>query len=122
MLLSTNGYAQLITVLVVFVVVLGVTAWVTKWLANYQKSQNAGRNVEVIETTHIANNKWVQIIRTGKTYKVIAISKDNVTFLGDIDESELRDIKTGSGVSPFKSMFDKALKKDKDSSAGKEED
>lgn len=110
----TNGYAQLITVLVVFVLVLGITAFVTKWMANYQKGQNSGRNVEVIETTRIANNKWLQIVRVGRTFKAIVVSRDNVTYLGDIDPSE---IKTEDGrsasKSSFKSIIDKALNKDK---------
>ncbi len=115
-ILSTSAYAQLITVLVVFVVVLAVTAVVTKWLANYQRGQNSGRNIEVIETTHIANNKWMQIVRVGKTFKVLAVSKDSVTYLGDIDPSELKEIKPDGSKSAFKSMFEKALKKDKNSS------
>ena len=56
-ILSASPYAQLITVLVVFVIVLAITAVVTKWLANYQKGQNAGRNIEVIETTPIAQGQ-----------------------------------------------------------------
>jgi len=105
----TNGYAQLITMLIIFVVVLAVTAFVTKWIANYQKSQNSGRNIEVIETTRLANNKWIQIVRVGKTMKVIAISKDNVTYLGDVDSSEINQLSTNSSSkSTFKSMFDKA--------------
>ena len=121
-LLSTSGYAQLITVLVVFVVVLAVTAFVTRWMANYQKGVSSGRNIEVIETTRIANNKYMQIIRVGNTYKVLAISKDSTEYLGDIDPSELKEQKTGGNVSAFKSMFDKALKKDKDSSADAKDD
>ena len=119
-ILSASPYAQLITVLVVFVIVLAITAVVTKWLANYQKGQNAGRNIEVIETTPIANNKWMQIIKVGNTYKVIVVSRENVTFLGDIDPSELKEIKPDGSKSAFKSMFEKALKKDKNSSADAE--
>lgn len=121
-LLNSNGYAQLITVLIVFVAVLAVTAVVTKWLANYQKSQNSGRNTELIETTRIGNNKWIQIVRVGKTIKVLGISKDNITYLGDIDPSELKEQPMGNGMPAFKSMFDKALKKDNDSSAKAKED
>jgi len=124
LLSASESYAQLITMLIVFVVVLAVTAFVTKWLANYQKSQNSGRNTEIIETTRLANNKWLQIVRVGKTIKVLAISKDDVTYLGDIDASELKEVKSvnGGGISSFKSMFEKAKSKDNDSSADAEED
>ena len=58
---GTGGYAQFITVLLMFVIVLGVTALTTKWIANYQKQQSVNENVQVIETTRIANNKFIQI-------------------------------------------------------------
>ncbi len=123
LLSASDGYAQLITMLIVFVVVLAVTAFVTRWLANYQKSQNSGRNTEIIETTRLANNKWIQIVRVGKTIKVLAISKDDVTYLGDIDPAELKEVKnSGSGMSSFKSMFEKAKSKDNNSSDDAEED
>ena len=73
---GSSGYAQFITVLLLFVVVLGITAAVTKWMANYQKQQSANENIEVIETTRIANNKYIQIIRAGGRYMVIAVCKD----------------------------------------------
>ena len=103
-----DGYAQFITVLVIFVVVLGVTALTTRWIANYQKQQGVNENVQVIETTRIANNKYVQIIRVGETYMAIAICKDTVTMLGEIPVEQLK-----SGIAAhsfhFKDFFEKAL-------------
>ncbi|MCQ2527151.1 MAG: flagellar biosynthetic protein FliO [Lachnospiraceae bacterium] len=123
LLSASDSYAQLITMLIVFVVVLAVTAFVTKWLANYQKAQNSGRNTEIIETTRLANNKWLQIVRVGKTIKVLAISKDNVTYLGDIDPAELKEVKSGNGGMPaFRSMFEKAKSKENNSSDDAKED
>ena len=122
-LTSSGGYAQLITMLVIFVVVLGVTAWVTRWIANYQKVQGAGGNIEVIETQRIAQNKWIQIIRVGGSYKAVAISKDQVTFLGDLDPDTLRTVGTGEKTPGFGSFLTKALGKDRQpGGAEKEED
>lgn len=117
MLLSTSGYAQFLTVLIVLVVVLAITALVTKWMANYQKGVSSGRNIEVIETTRVANNKWMQIVRVGNTYKVLAISKENITYLGEVDPSELKEIKSDGNKFAFKSMFSKALKNDDNDSS-----
>ena len=60
---GAGSYAQFITVLLVFVLVLGITALTTRWIAGYQKQQNQNNNVEVIETSRIANNKYIQIVR-----------------------------------------------------------
>ncbi|MCM1325458.1 MAG: flagellar biosynthetic protein FliO [Bacteroidales bacterium] len=112
LLSGADGYAQFITVLVVFVLVLLVTAYVTKWIANYQKHQSIDRNIEVIETTRLDNNKWIQIVRVGNTYKVLAVCKDTVTLLGEVPKEELREAEPGGEGISFKELFDKAVKKD----------
>ncbi len=111
----TDSYAQFITVLVVFVLVLGVTALVTRWIAGYQKQQNVNVNVEVIETTRLSNNKYIQIVRVGETYVAIAVCKDTVTRLCEIPEEQLKAGRSAQGgfmrPAGFKELFDKAVKK-----------
>lgn len=109
---TMGSYAQFITVLLIFVVVLGITAWTTKWIANYQKQQSVNENIQVIETTRIANNKYIQIIRAGGKYMVIAVCKDTVTLLGEIPEEQLKE---GSPVQNFnfRELLDKTVTKTK---------
>lgn len=85
----TDSYLQFITVLVLFVFVLGITYVTTRWIANYQKGKNAGGNLEVIETMRITNNKYVQIVRAGNKYLVIAVGKDEIHMLAELPEEEL---------------------------------
>lgn len=118
-----SEYAQLVTVLFIFVAVLGVTAWVTKWMANYQKQQNSGKNMEVLDTLRISNNKWIQLVRVGCVVKVIAICKDTVTYLGEVD---IQLINTESGREQsdisegFKSQIQKAIDSLKENNKSKE--
>ena len=120
MLLLSSGRAtaQLITVLFIFVAILAVTAWVTKWLADYQKAQNAGRNIEVLETTRIANGGWIQLVRIGTSVKAVAISKDRITYLGDIDpdslqtESDTQNAKTSPAS--FSAILERMIRKNPD--------
>ena len=107
---TPGSYAQFITVLLIFVVVLGITAVVTRWLASYQKQQSVNENIEVIETTRIANNKYIQIIRAGEKYMVIAVCKDTVTTLGEIPEDSLKATRPVQNFG-FKELLDKAMNK-----------
>ncbi|MGN1197012.1 MAG: flagellar biosynthetic protein FliO [Acetatifactor sp.] len=107
---KADSYAQFITVLVIFVLVLGITAMTTKWIANYQKQQSANVNIQVVETTRIATNKYIQIVRIGETYKAIAVCRDTVTLLGDIPAEQLREENSYQGFG-FRDFLDKALKK-----------
>ena len=108
---GSGYYAQFITILIVFVLVLGVTAFTTKWIAGYQKQQGENNNIEVVETSRLGNNKFIQIIRVGETYMVIAVCKDTVTILGEISGEQLKKPEfTNSGFG-FKELLDKAVRK-----------
>lgn len=110
---GSNSYAQFITVLVVFVIVLGITAITTKWIAGYQKRQNGSGNVEVIETSRIANNMYIQIVRVGEKYMVIAVCKDTVTMLCEIPKEQLKTCNASQKMH-FKEILDRAAKKNVD--------
>ena len=109
---KTDSYAQFITVLIVFVVVLGVTAFTTRWIANYQKQQSVNANIEIVETTRIANNKYIQIIRVGDTYMVVAVCKDTVTMLGEVPKEQLKENMLSQGGISFKELLAQVTKKD----------
>lgn len=88
-----DSFIQLLSVLVIFVVVLLVAYLVTRWVGNFQKSKNVGGNLEIIETHRLTNNKYLQIIRVGSKYLVIAIAKDTITMLTTLEEDQLNLLK-----------------------------
>ncbi|MCI9318474.1 MAG: flagellar biosynthetic protein FliO [Lachnospiraceae bacterium] len=108
---ADSAYAQFIVVLIIFVLVLGVTAWVTKWISGYQKQQSANSNIEVIETSRLTNNKYLQLIRVGETYMAIAVCKDTVTMLGEIPAEQLKKQEPISSGLGFKELLDRAAGK-----------
>lgn len=80
---------QLISISIIFLVVLGLAYYTTRWISKIQKKQSYNKNIEVIETFKITTNKYVQIIRIGEKYLVIAIAKDNISMLTEINEEQL---------------------------------
>ena len=92
MVLTAGGYdsfLDLITVLLIFVFVIAITLFTTKYVANYQKVQNAGKNIEVLETYRISQSKYIQIVKIGEKYVAIAVSKDTVTLLTALEETDI---------------------------------
>lgn len=114
MLLSSasgvDSVVQFITVLVIFVLVLALTLCVTKWVAGYQKTQMVGKNMEVIETLRLPPDKYVQIVRVGKHYLAVAVSKEQVTLLAQLDKDELEDVTDVSSDMSFSKVFDRFKK------------
>ena len=94
-LLTSTGESifQLLVVLFCFVIVLALTYYTTRWIAGYQKSHSFHKNLAVVETLKLTNNKFIQLIQVGKdTYYVIAIGKDEISFLGQVDQEQLKEI------------------------------
>jgi len=112
MLLSSNSnvdsIVQLITVLLIFVFVLAVTLAVTKWMAGFQRLQSEGKNIQIIETTKMSPNQYAQIMKIGDKYVAVAISKENVTVLTTLEESQLN---LDASKQSYKSDFASVLKK-----------
>lgn len=108
---TTNRFWDFLVILFIFVLVLAATALTTKWIADYQKKQGTGSNVELIETTSLGGNKYVQIVRIGKKYMAIAVGKDTITMLGEIPADQIKRV-NDIQKRDFKGLLEKALKKE----------
>lgn len=112
-----EAFAQLLTLLIIFVFVLAVTYYVTRFVGNYQKNKLSGSNINILETMRIANNKYIQIVKIGSRVFAIAVAKDTVSYLCELDEDELTYNESSSGKmlinnDNFKEILEK-FKKDK---------
>ena len=87
-----ESFMQLISVLVIFVFVLVITYVTTRWMAGFQKSRSYNKNLKIIETIAVGNNKLISIVAVGKKYIAVSVGKDDVHFLTEIKEDELKDL------------------------------
>lgn len=112
---SFESFLQLVSVLVIFVFVLFLTYITTRWIASYQKEHSFNKNLEVIETLKITPNKYIQIVRAGEEYLVIAIGKDEVQLLTRLTEEQLAEVpisvdNRGNSAESFKEVFERLKK------------
>ncbi|MBP3458298.1 MAG: flagellar biosynthetic protein FliO [Lachnospiraceae bacterium] len=84
-----DSVVQFLTVLVIFVFVLGATWFTTRYIAGFQKGKMRGNNFESIDSFRISQNKYIQIIRIGERYLAIAVCKDTVTVLAELQKDEI---------------------------------
>lgn len=109
-----EAFAQLITLVIIFAFVLALTYFATRIVGNVQKEKLTGSNIKVLETMRISQSKYIQVVKIGEKCFAIAVCKDTVTYLCELNESELvyLDASGQPGVDSFKAIFDK-FKKDK---------
>lgn len=107
---AIDSAAQLLTVIVLFIVVLIATWLTTRYIAGVQKGKLSGSNFETVDTFRLSQNKYVQIIRIGHRYLAVAVCKDTVTVLCELQEDEITfydEAFTQKAVS-FEDFFNKA--------------
>lgn len=84
-----NSVVQFITVTLIFVFVLAITYFTTRWVGSYQKKRMSYGNIKIIESFRLSNNKILEVVKVGNKCFLIAVCKDTVTTLGEVDESTL---------------------------------
>ena len=117
---KVDSAAQFVTVLFAFVFVLAITLVGTRLVGNYQKRQSYSKNFESIEAYGLSNNKYLQLVRIGQRYFVLAVSKDNVTVVTEVEEKELELTEDGVSGGGFGGLLSKA--KDKLAGRGNQSD
>lgn len=104
----TNSYVQFITVILLFLFVVLITFVTLKVISRIQKGQSYGSNIEVIESRAVANGKFLQIVRAGDKYILIAVGKDEISMLTELDaDSLMLASDTEKKDTGFASVFDR---------------
>ena len=87
---SLNSFLQLVGVLLIFIFVLVITYLTTRWMGGFQKAHSYNKNLQIVETIRVGNNKMISIIAVGTKYIVVSIGKDEVHFLTELPEEDLK--------------------------------
>ena len=84
-----KGIGELIVLLLIFIGILLLAYWSSKIAARFQSGSMKNRNMTVVETMRVQNNKFIQIVKIADKFIAIGIGKDEIHFLTEIDGSQL---------------------------------
>ena len=88
---SMESFLQLISALLIFVFVLLITYYTTHWVGSYQKVRMRSKNLQVLESLSVGNNKTICLLKTGTEYVVVAIGKEEIHPITTLKEDQLTD-------------------------------
>lgn len=76
---------------VYFAVVLAATYLTTRWMGGMQRGRQNNKNLHVIETISVGNNKMISIVEAGSVYLVVSVGKEEVHLLAQLKRDQLKD-------------------------------
>jgi flagellar protein FliO/FliZ len=88
---SFDSFIQLLGALVIFAFVLAITYLTTRWMGGISKSHSNNKNLRIVETIGVGNNKYISIVEVGTVYLVVSVGKEEVHLLAQLTRDELKD-------------------------------
>lgn len=105
---SLSSIAQVISVILLFLFVLLLAYFAARIAGSLQSNTlHRNTNIEVIEVFRLMNNKLIEIIRIGDRYFAIAVCKDQVNIISELNENEVKQHNTKLEPINFKNILDK---------------
>lgn len=112
---STGNIGELIVLFIIFILIIVACYYVTRFIGGKQLKQMKNSNFTVLDTYRITQNKFLQLVRMGNQYVVIAVTKDNISVIARLTEEEVikPEDKSPQEVS-FKHILTKIINKNKE--------
>lgn len=113
-LLLTNGiiggraWYQVGLMLIIFIIVLALAYYVSRFIGVKNRHYSPKSNIKIIETAHLAQGVWIQIVKVGKIYLILGVTKDRVEKLGEIEEDNLN-LSENTNENQFKGIIEKYM-------------
>lgn len=110
--LSTwDSFIQMLGLVILLIVILIAAYYTTRFIGGIRQGQLKHSNFQVIDAYRISPNKVIEIVKIANKYVVIAIGKDTINYITELDESEVF-IRTeqGNELQSFTQTLDKLKK------------
>ncbi len=119
---SGHSFWQLAGLLLALIIILVAAYYTSRLVGGVKLGQLQKSNFQVIDSYRITSNKMLQIVKIGNKYIVIAVGKEEISYITELEEAQVlrKEFRPGEKQS-FKQILDK-LKNNKDAKADNHED
>lgn len=84
-----DNVLQLLGLVLLLILILIAAYYTSRFVGRYKLVQLKDSNIQVIEIYRISTNKMLQIVKIANKYVVLAVCKDQITYIMDLDESQV---------------------------------
>lgn len=115
--LLTSGYSntqsilKLIGLIILCALIIAASYFVTRLIGRRESGMIGNSNFKAVDAYRLTPNKYLQIIRIGKRYFCIAVSKDDVRLICELSEDDIEIKSRSEKMLSFKEIMAKATGK-----------
>ena len=112
---GVESVLKLIGLIILCVIIIAASYYTTRFVGKRQAGMGGESNFKSLDIYRINQNKYLQLIAVGSRYFVIAVSKDNVQLIAELNEEDITYWRSEKKVS-FKDIMSKVVPGRKDES------
>ncbi|CUH92404.1 flagellar biosynthetic protein FliO [Herbinix luporum] len=86
---TLDNFLQLLGLCLLLVIILLAAYFTSRLVGKYKLGQLKNSNFEIIEVYRISTNKMLQLVKIGSKYVVLGISKDQITYITELEEDDV---------------------------------
>ena len=116
---GVESVLKLIGLIILCVIIIAASYYTTRFVGKRQAGMTGDSNFKSLDIFRINQNKYLQLIAVGKRYFVIAVSKDNVQLIAELQEEDITYWRSEKKMS-FKDIMTKVVPGRKDESGPEE--
>lgn len=84
-----DSFIQLAGLIILLLLILAATYFTTRFIGNIKLGQMKNSNFKLIDAYRISPGKIIQIVKIGNKYIVLAICKDTINYITELDEEHI---------------------------------
>ena len=81
--------AQLFFILIVFAIIIVLAIYVTKLVGGAKYTHRGNDNLKLMDSISLGFQNGIHLLKVGKKYVLLGITKDRITFLCELNENEI---------------------------------
>jgi len=86
---TLQSLGEILGLLLVFLLVMLLTWLTTRWISKHTAIASRSGNIKVLETYKLAPDRYLQIVKVVERYLVLAVTKDRVSVLVELQKEEV---------------------------------
>lgn len=86
---TADNFLKFVGTLIIFVLIIACAYFVTRYIGGLGQGHYGNKNIRIIEGCRVGPNKMIQIVKVGKKFFVLGIGKDEISYIGEVEEQDL---------------------------------
>jgi flagellar protein FliO/FliZ len=113
---SLQGVGQFFYILLLVVLVSVLAYYTTRWVASARFGRLGKRNLEIVESIGVGTQAYVHLVRVGKKYALVGVTRMQVSPLYELSEDDLI-FDEATGGTNFQTIFSRFQNKEESEEA-----